>query len=93
MRRLWRGEAVRVPGPDWASRSTVRTLPRPVQPELPVWVTTAGNPETFAQAGALGANVLTHLLGQTVEELAEKIARLPRGLARGRASGRRATSR
>ena len=25
----------------------VRTLPRPVQPELPVWVTAAGNPETF----------------------------------------------
>ena len=29
----------------------VRTLPRPVQPELPVWVTTAGNPETFAAGG------------------------------------------
>ena len=44
------------------------------QPELPVWVTTAGNPETCKEAGALGANVLTHLLGQTIEELAEKIA-------------------
>ena len=52
----------------------VRTLPRPVQPELPVWVTAAGNPETYRLAGELGANVLTHLLGQTVEELAEKLA-------------------
>ena len=33
----------------------VRTLPRPVQPELPVWVTTAGNPETFRQAGDASA--------------------------------------
>jgi hypothetical protein len=45
-----------------------------VQKELPYWVTSAGNPQTFIDAGRLGANVLTHLLGQTVEELAEKIA-------------------
>ena len=42
--------------------------------ELPIWVTAAGSPETFRAAGELGANVLTHLLGQTIEELAEKIA-------------------
>src|SRR5690606_34229803 len=51
----------------------VSTLPRPVQPELPIWVTAAGNPETFEAAGAIGANLLTHLLGQTFEEVAEKI--------------------
>ena len=28
----------------------VRILPRPIQPELPVWLTAAGNPETFRQA-------------------------------------------
>src|SRR2546428_3336278 len=49
-------------------------LRRPVQPELPIWVTTAGNPDTYRQAGELGANVLTHLLGQTVDEVAKKIA-------------------
>ena len=38
-----------------------------------MWVTTAGNVETFIQAGKLGANLLTHLLGQTVEEVAEKV--------------------
>jgi natural product biosynthesis luciferase-like monooxygenase protein len=71
VQRLWRGETVRFPGPQ--GEVEVRTLPRPVQPELPIWVTTAGNPETFAEAGRMGANVLTHLLGQTVEEVSAKI--------------------
>ena len=51
----------------------VITQPRPVSKELPVWVTTAGNPETWKEAGAIGANVLTHLLGQTVAEVGGKI--------------------
>jgi natural product biosynthesis luciferase-like monooxygenase protein len=72
VQRLWRGEALPFEGP--RGPVEVRTLPRPVQPELPVWITTAGNPETFAQAGTFGGNVLTHLLGQTIEELAPKIA-------------------
>ncbi len=72
VQRLWRGETLPFPGPK--GQVEVRTLPRPVQPELPVWITTAGNPETFAQAGTFGGNLLTHLLGQTIEELAPKIA-------------------
>lgn len=72
VRRLWRGEAVAFPT---ASGSLpVITQPRPVSRELPLWVTTAGNPETWAEAGRFGANVLTHLLGQTQDELAGKIA-------------------
>jgi methionyl-tRNA formyltransferase len=73
VKRLWRGEKVAFPGP-LGKDIEVRTLPRPVQPELPLWVTTAGNPETFEQAGRMGAHLLTHLLGQTVEQLAPKIA-------------------
>jgi natural product biosynthesis luciferase-like monooxygenase protein len=72
VRRLWRGEKVKFPGP-LGQEVLLETLPRPVQPELPVWITTAGNPETYRQAGELGANVLTHLLGQSLEELAGKI--------------------
>ena len=72
VRKLWRGEAVEFMNPKGQSVATT-VLPRPVQDELPVWVTTAGNVETYKQAGACGANVLTHLLGQSVEELAEKI--------------------
>lgn len=72
VKQLWRGESVTFPGATEAP-VTVTTLPRPVQPELPVWVTSAGNPETYIQAGRIGANVLTHLLGQSVEQLAPKI--------------------
>lgn len=71
VRRLWRGGTIRVPGP--AGEVEIGIHPRPVQPELPVWITAAGCLETFRQAGALGANVLTHLLGQSLEELDEKI--------------------
>lgn len=73
VKRLWRGERVAFDGAT-GSPVEITTLPRPVQPELPVWITTAGNPETYAQAGRIGANVLTHLLGQSVEQLAPKIA-------------------
>ena len=73
VRRLWRGEALPFEGP-LGKMVEVKTLPRPVQKELPYWVTSAGNPETFVAAGRIGANVLTHLLGQTVEELRDKLA-------------------
>ncbi|MES2936776.1 MAG: non-ribosomal peptide synthase/polyketide synthase [Pseudomonadota bacterium] len=73
LKALWRGESVSLP--DGAGGiSEVRTFPRPVQAELPLWVTAAGNPETFKHAGRIGANLLTHLLGQTVERLTENIA-------------------
>jgi natural product biosynthesis luciferase-like monooxygenase protein len=73
VRRLWRGEEVSFP--DGRETPTgVRTFPSPVQAELPVWVTSAGSPETFRAAGELGAGLLTHLLGQDLEELARSIA-------------------
>ncbi len=72
VKRLWRGETVPFAGP--TGEVAVRTLPRPLQKELPLWVTTAGNIETFRQAGTVGANLLTHLLGQTVVEVADKVA-------------------
>lgn len=74
VRRLWRGEAVEFPNP-MGKMVPVTTLPRPVQEELPYWITTAGNPESYEAAGELGANVLTHLLGQTLDEVAAKIER------------------
>lgn len=73
LRRLWRGESVEFPNGN-GDMVPVRTLPRPVSEDLPIWVTAAGNPETFREAGAAGANLLTHLLGQTTEDLASKIA-------------------
>lgn len=72
VRRLWRGEAVEFPTASGKPFAVV-TQPRPVSKEVPIWVTTAGNPETWREAGAAGANVLTHLLGQSVEEVGGKI--------------------
>lgn len=73
VRALWRGEKRSFEGP-LGKPVEVGIYPRPIQAELPFWITSAGNPETFAAAGRMGANVLTHLLGQSVEEVAEKVA-------------------
>jgi natural product biosynthesis luciferase-like monooxygenase protein len=72
VRRLWRGEKVAFPGP-LGKPVDVQTLPRPIQKELPIWVTAAGNPETFQQAGEMGCHLLTHLLGQKIEDVAAKL--------------------
>ncbi len=72
VRRLWRGEAVEFPRKD-GTPFAVTTQPRPVSKEVEVWVTTAGNPETWREAGRMGAHVLTHLLGQSIQEVAEKV--------------------
>ncbi|MBT0772355.1 LLM class flavin-dependent oxidoreductase [Kineosporia sp. J2-2] len=73
VRRLWRGEQLDLP--DGAGRtSRVGIFPPPVQRQLPIWVTSAGGIETFRNAGRLGAGLLTHLLGQEVDDLAVKIA-------------------
>jgi natural product biosynthesis luciferase-like monooxygenase protein len=72
VRRLWRGEKVKFAGPK-GDDVEISTLPRPIQSDLPVWITTAGNPETFRMAGEAGAYVLTHLLGQSVKELGAKL--------------------
>jgi len=71
VRRLWRGEAVEFP----TAKGTLALVsqPRPVSKELPLWVTTAGNPETWKEAGQIGANILTHLLGQSIAEVQQKI--------------------
>lgn len=72
-KRFWQGEAVsRRNGV--GEQTAVRLYPAPRQALPPIWITASGSSETFRKAGELGANVLTHLLGQTVGELAEKIA-------------------
>ncbi|CAN7457570.1 LLM class flavin-dependent oxidoreductase [Phenylobacterium sp. LjRoot164] len=73
LRRLWAGEALEFPGPD-GKPVAVNIHPRPVQKDFPLWITAAGNVDTFAEAGRLGCGVLTHLLGQSIDELKEKIA-------------------
>ncbi|MFN5996345.1 MAG: MupA/Atu3671 family FMN-dependent luciferase-like monooxygenase [Paracoccaceae bacterium] len=80
VRRLWRGEAVEFPRKD-GTPFAVKTQPRPVSKEVEAWVTTAGNPETWREAGKMGAHVLTHLLGQSVTEVADKVKLYRKALA------------
>lgn len=69
---LWRGEEVEFEGHE-GEKHKIRTLPRPIQKRLPTWVTVAGNPETYRMAGESGSHVLTHLLGQSLEDLEQKL--------------------
>jgi natural product biosynthesis luciferase-like monooxygenase protein len=73
IKKLWRGESVPVKSGTGATIE-VRTLPRPVQAEPPIWITAAGSLDTFKAAGSLGANLLTNMLGQSESDLRDKIA-------------------
>jgi natural product biosynthesis luciferase-like monooxygenase protein len=72
VRALWRGEPVRRRN-GVGAETEVRIRPRPVQAELPFWLTAAGSPHTFQLAGELGAGVLTNLMAQSPADLAGKI--------------------
>jgi natural product biosynthesis luciferase-like monooxygenase protein len=73
LQKLWRGEKHATTNPS-GQRVEVEIYPRPVQPELPLWVTSAGSIRTVADAGGGGFGLLTHLLGQSFEDLEKKIA-------------------
>lgn len=69
---LWQGQSVsRMNGV--GNEIQVHLHPKPIQQTLPVWITAAGSVDTFEYAGSIGANILTHLLGQNPQELAIKI--------------------
>lgn len=81
VQRLWQGESIQVLG-GAGSNIEVKLFPKPIQPQLPFWITSGGNPETFIKAGELGVNVLTNLLGQTLEKVAENIRLYRQSLAK-----------
>lgn len=72
LRKLWAGTPVAFTRKDGELHEVV-TQPRPISEKPELWVTTAGNPETWKEAGRNGCNVLTHLLGQSIDEVGEKI--------------------
>jgi len=74
LKRLWRGERI-VRKMSEGKDVEVAIYPQPVQKEVPIWITSSGDPETFASAGAAGANILTHLIGQDLATLEQKIRR------------------
>lgn len=72
LRSLWRGE--KFTGKNGSGETVqVAVYPRPLQPELPLWVTSAGALKTMTSSGRHGLGLLTHLLGQTFEDLEHKI--------------------
>lgn len=73
IRKLWSGEKVAFVDKE-GREAAVKLFPDPVQQTLPIWITSAGNPETWRMAGKLGAHVLTGLMEQTIPELGSKIA-------------------
>jgi natural product biosynthesis luciferase-like monooxygenase protein len=52
---------------DWEVEVSI--LPKPIQPQLPTWITTAGSSSTWVKAGEIGANVLAGLAGYAPEDL------------------------
>jgi natural product biosynthesis luciferase-like monooxygenase protein len=70
IRRLWRGEVIRRTGVAGEPVDVV-TYPRPIQKELPFWLT-SGSRETWIKAGRVGANVLSAFGGSSAD-LAETI--------------------
>ena len=80
LKKLWAGERMTQPN-SFGKEISIEIYPKPVQKELPVWVTSSGNTETFVSAGRIGANVLTHLIGQNVATLASKIQSYRESLA------------
>lgn len=72
LRTLWAGGSVQRTRPD-GQEVEIRTHPRPVQEEIPLWITAAGSRETFERAGRQGHGVLSHLLGQSWETLEDNL--------------------
>ena len=70
---LWRGEkATGVNG--HGKEIEFHTFPRPLQAELPIWITSSGGLRTMSDAGNTGYNLLTHLLMQSFQDVESKIA-------------------
>lgn len=57
VQKLWRGEKISLAN-GMGVATEINILPRPIQPELPIWLTGQSD-DTFVNAGKLGLNVLT----------------------------------
>jgi natural product biosynthesis luciferase-like monooxygenase protein len=73
VQKLWNGEAVKLRGAS-GQDVEVRILPRPIQPKIPIWLTSSGSHATWIKAGQIGAHVLTGVKGDPAREFAEKVA-------------------
>lgn len=72
VKKLWQGEAVEFRN-GAGNYVKINTFPRPIQSDLSIWITAQAE-ETFIHAGKIGANILTSLLYENTDNLADKIS-------------------
>ncbi|AZZ56046.1 MupA/Atu3671 family FMN-dependent luciferase-like monooxygenase [Rathayibacter iranicus] len=72
LQSLWRGDTLSRTDPHGESHSIV-TYPRPIQPELPIWLTTSQRTEAWEFAGREGFNVLSALINFGPKDLEKRI--------------------
>ncbi|GGW82893.1 non-ribosomal peptide synthetase/type I polyketide synthase [Streptomyces lomondensis] len=73
VRHLWSGEPLKTTAGD-GTPVEISLHPRPVQDRPPMYVAVVGNPDSYRRAAAEDLGVVTNLMTQTVEQLAENIA-------------------
>ncbi|MFJ9798994.1 amino acid adenylation domain-containing protein [Streptomyces sp. NPDC101145] len=73
VRRLWSGQPLPTTAGD-GQPVDIRLHPSPVQRELPLYVAVVGNPDSYRRAAAEGLGIVTNLMTQSVEQLAENVA-------------------
>ena len=73
LRQLWSGEAI--PAVSGTGEDIELTLyPTPVQSMPPLYAAVVGNPESYRLAAREGLGIVTNLMTQSIEQLAERIA-------------------
>lgn len=81
IRALWRSRGSSGPH-RFAAPTRSPALGASTPAELPVWVAASAHPQSFADAGRAGVNVLTHLVNTGPQDLADQV----RGYRKGRAA-------
>ncbi|MFD0557994.1 amino acid adenylation domain-containing protein/natural product biosynthesis luciferase-like monooxygenase protein [Stackebrandtia endophytica] len=73
VRRLWRGQSLtRTAGT--GADVEVSLFPRPLQPNVPMYTAVVGRRESFAQAARADLGIVTNLMTQDIDALADNIA-------------------
>jgi natural product biosynthesis luciferase-like monooxygenase protein len=73
LQRAWRGQPVER-SDAYGQLHSIVTFPRPIQQELPIWLTTSQREEAWQFAGTNGFNVLTALINFGPQVLETRIA-------------------
>jgi natural product biosynthesis luciferase-like monooxygenase protein len=73
IRALWRGEPMMRKN-TFGKDVEITLYPKPIQAELPIWITSSGNVDTFRSAGYRNANILTHMITQDIYALKDRIS-------------------